>query len=169
MDIDLGQFFDTVHHDKLMRIISHTIKEELTYASEKGFINELGYVATERYDIDAVENKQKKVSDIMDDSMNMLLQMLSDFLVTVEAKINKLIEVGENFGKVIIELPKNTWNVVSVGITKISIFFSSTIQTDNGEAIIVSELFLNSLKDANAESVQQNGRRLYPISNNICR
>lgn len=27
VDIDLEQFFDTVHHDKLMRIISHTIKD----------------------------------------------------------------------------------------------------------------------------------------------
>ncbi|ASK64257.1 group II intron reverse transcriptase/maturase [Virgibacillus phasianinus] len=27
VDIDLERFFDTVHHDKLMRIISHTIKE----------------------------------------------------------------------------------------------------------------------------------------------
>ena len=27
VDIDLERFFDTVHHDKLMRIISHTIKD----------------------------------------------------------------------------------------------------------------------------------------------
>ncbi|WP_425445465.1 reverse transcriptase domain-containing protein [Virgibacillus ndiopensis] len=27
MDIDLERFFDTVHHDKLMRIISHTVKD----------------------------------------------------------------------------------------------------------------------------------------------
>ncbi|WP_262421780.1 hypothetical protein [Bacillus aquiflavi] len=26
-DIDLERFFDTVHHDKLMRIISYTIKD----------------------------------------------------------------------------------------------------------------------------------------------
>ncbi|WP_246529069.1 reverse transcriptase domain-containing protein, partial [Oceanobacillus oncorhynchi] len=27
VDIDLERFFDTVHHDKLMRIISHPIKD----------------------------------------------------------------------------------------------------------------------------------------------
>ncbi|WP_246234593.1 hypothetical protein [Bacillus aquiflavi] len=27
VDIDLERFFDTVHHNKLMKIISHTIRE----------------------------------------------------------------------------------------------------------------------------------------------
>ncbi len=27
VDIDLERFFDTVHHDKLMRIISHTVED----------------------------------------------------------------------------------------------------------------------------------------------
>lgn len=140
-------------------------KEDLTYTTEEGFMNpNLGYIPTARYDANEIPIEKHEVNDFLEDSLKMLDFILEDFLDVVEAKVNEVKEFISEKGKATVELSKNIWGVTKVGITKVKNIFSFTIQTESGEALMVSDLYVLSLQNEKSETISEVDQGFIPFS-----
>lgn len=138
-------------------------KKQLNYTAEKGVVKAAeGLFITEQYEYDDyIEDYQKDLTSFFNELGDKIYEDMKDVFDTIKSKFEASVEYVTEKGKLFIDGRKANWEDVkdsasekwSIMVTTIKDLNPFSIQTTEGTATVLSEVFIVSANDENDEAL----------------